>query len=739
MKKYILIPLLLVTVLLTGHGMALAQTPAPSPDAAAPTVTNFVVQNSVTLKATISSFTATDAVGVTGYLVSESSAVPAVNAPTWKAIATTSYTFTTYGPKTLYAWAKDAAGNISASKSASFLVDNSAPIIYTFTLPATYTSLTVPILVLDAVDNYGITGYLLSESASQPLVTDPAWTVAAPTSYTFDSVGSKTLYVWAKDAVGLMRSNSSTVVISSGTPTPTPTGGSDVTAPVVSTFTIPATSASYVVPITAFTATDAGGVAAYVVTESSTAPAYNMLGWLGSAPASYTFSAQGNRTLYAWAKDNSNNVSLAKSATVNITIPQPQIPITGWAWSSNIGWISFSSDNSTALGGGPYGVYISTSTANPKKGDIKGYAWSSNIGWIKFGDLGSFPAASINPVNAYIDLDPTSANLGKVYGFARACAGTVNGDCSSMLSRTDGWDGWIELSGTNHPSERTFLTPQPTPTATPANVGVSLNTTTGIFKGYAWGSDVVGWVTFQPTVSLGGGGGGNNPHVPSCQELGTCPTTNTSIYAECTGSLDEASGIITWSAFHQTGGSGAYKYKWAGSAVWTNTSTYSLTPSSNDGSPQVGPALIVSDANNAALTWTPYCPNVNAKFVISSSNLLLKIGPNNGIALVHNISSPLKIKLGSKFKLEWTNTLPMKTDLNDEGYRCASIIDPDKNITWKNAWTNVSSSGTLTGLDTTTTGSYKFTIDCTYVPDSPAKATSTSAYLRIYTISENEI
>ena len=51
--------------------------------------------------------------------------------------------------------------------------------------------------------------------------------------------------------------------------------------------------------------------------------------------------------------------------------------LSGWAWSENYGWISFSSstDNSSY----DYGVTVSTST-----GEFNGYAWSENIGWISF-------------------------------------------------------------------------------------------------------------------------------------------------------------------------------------------------------------------------------------------------------------------------------------------------------------------------------------------------------------------
>ncbi|KKQ32523.1 MAG: hypothetical protein US45_C0018G0002 [Candidatus Nomurabacteria bacterium GW2011_GWA1_37_20] len=58
--------------------------------------------------------------------------------------------------------------------------------------------------------------------------------------------------------------------------------------------------------------------------------------------------------------------------------------ISGWAWSSNIGWISF--NNTTGGGSINYGVNKNVD------GTLVGYAWSSNIGWIQFGGLSGFPS-----------------------------------------------------------------------------------------------------------------------------------------------------------------------------------------------------------------------------------------------------------------------------------------------------------------------------------------------------------
>lgn len=152
--------------------------------------------------------------------------------------------------------------------------------------------------------------------------------------------------------------------------------------------------------------------------------------------------------------------------------------LSGWAWSSNIGWISFNSTDSGA-GGGPYDVAIDTS------GNLTGYGWSSNIGWI------SFNAADLQAAPACTAITPVTVNTvsGAVNGWVRAVVG---------VGRTDGWDGCIELSGTNHSSPN-FNGYQGTSTQ-----GVTYATTTGNFTGFAWGGPVVGWLQFSPNIGVGG-------------------------------------------------------------------------------------------------------------------------------------------------------------------------------------------------------------------------------------------
>ena len=191
-------------------------------DTTAPTVSTFTIPATATsLTVSIMSFMANDNVGVAGYKVTETSTAPLASATGWSATAPANYTFATAGAKTLYAWAKDAAGNVSLSKSASVTItitvaDTTAPTVSAFTIPATATSLMVAITTLTATDNTAVTGYKLTETATAPLAGATGWSATKPANYTFATAGAKTLYAWARDAAGnvsLSKSASVTITI----------------------------------------------------------------------------------------------------------------------------------------------------------------------------------------------------------------------------------------------------------------------------------------------------------------------------------------------------------------------------------------------------------------------------------------------------------------------------------------------------------------------------------------------
>ena len=131
--------------------------------------------------------------------------------------------------------------------------------------------------------------------------------------------------------------------------------------------------------------------------------------------------------------------------------------LSGYAWSDNLGWISFS--------GSTYQVTIGSD------GALTGYAWANprddvsgtdNIGWI------SFNAADTASCGTPARLSGTS-----ITGWAKALSADGNG-----------WGGCISLSGSS-PSYGVTL-------------GSSGSSQSGMLDGYAWADSTVGgWISFN--------------------------------------------------------------------------------------------------------------------------------------------------------------------------------------------------------------------------------------------------
>jgi hypothetical protein len=99
-------------------------------DTTAPTVDAFNAAHlSNSLSIPITTFTTADNVGVTGYLITGSSTVPIAGDSGWSETVPSTYNVSTDDTYTLYPWAKDAAGNISAVLNSPeiVVVDTVAP------------------------------------------------------------------------------------------------------------------------------------------------------------------------------------------------------------------------------------------------------------------------------------------------------------------------------------------------------------------------------------------------------------------------------------------------------------------------------------------------------------------------------------------------------------------------------------------------------------------------------------
>lgn len=209
---------------------------------------------------------------------------------------------------------------------------------------------------------------------------------------------------------------------------------------------------------------------------------------------SYVYAADGKITGWAWA--GNDLVGGSSSGT------------------ASIGWISFSGSNcggtscngTTCTGTGfpsgcPNGSYADYGVTITNQGDgtanLGGYAWSDNLGWITFNqsELSGCPSGTCA---AKLDI-----SSGKITGWARVCAVFQSGCSGTLKSNTElgGWDGWIKLSGT---------------TSDGHNYGWTIDAATGDFHGNIFGSTntgdpagagVIGWISAN--CQEGGASGGN--------------------------------------------------------------------------------------------------------------------------------------------------------------------------------------------------------------------------------------
>jgi len=177
--------------------------------------------------------------------------------------------------------------------------------------------------------------------------------------------------------------------------------------------------------------------------------------------------------------------------------------VTGWAWGggddgiyAGSGWISFNCynyynlavDNTLEDRCSPeptyydYGVHIDSST-----GGFSGEAWVGGgeekgvdvpmLGWLSFdrSETGNPPAVPFNTGDPTDSIARLDFQTGQVLGWMKALAADGNG-----------WDGWIKLGGDTGGTWPTYGGEQ-----------VSVNLDTKRFCGWAWGGDVVGWISFN--------------------------------------------------------------------------------------------------------------------------------------------------------------------------------------------------------------------------------------------------
>jgi len=242
--------------------------------------------------------------------------------------------------------------------------------------------------------------------------------------------------------------------------------------------------------------------------------------------------------------------------------------------------------------GSSYGVSV-----DPVTGNFSGYAWSPYVGWISFNEYAGCPEGSCAP---HLAID-----TGKITGWAKALS----------ASGTSGWDGWISLSCTN----TSFICSGYLGAA--PNYGLTYNNATKIVSGYAWGDDVVGWMSFdgptyevmidldQPLVSLTASG------------ATFCPDTTTT---------------LTWSA--------------VGDGLTCTASSTNADPAFTGPIATSGTAIVTPSAPSTTYTISCIAPGSDANY---QSSVTVALGDCGSDLILSASPTPVTAATGYTTTLTW--------------------------------------------------------------------------------------
>ena len=98
--------------------------------------------------------------------------------------------------------------------------------------------------------------------------------------------------------------------------------------------------------------------------------------------------------------------------------------IAGFAWSSNIGWVSLNCANTG--GSIDYGVDINFDS--PVPASMTGYGWSPNVGWVNFQPAGPYPTApNYTSLFTRNEGESPTSTVGKITGWAKIESLGANG------------------------------------------------------------------------------------------------------------------------------------------------------------------------------------------------------------------------------------------------------------------------------------------------------------------------
>lgn len=266
---------------------------------------------------------------VVAYFTSNNNSTPASFDPSWHAITPSSsvtdlavsHSMTSAnGVKNVYVWYKDTADNVSAAYTNTITLDT-APFTGWLKInnSVAMTNSVNATIKISGTNANKITGYFIGNNISQaPLTnTGSGWvnvavanTVVTATISNYKLIagsGTKTIYVWYRDKVGLVSDAiSNTIILDDQKPTGSLriNGDAGFTNSVNVTLTL--------------SASDDRQVAAYYKSNIGNTPAASATGWTATSLANSVIvnttiavpTGAGTKSVYVWYKDTAGNVSL---------------------------------------------------------------------------------------------------------------------------------------------------------------------------------------------------------------------------------------------------------------------------------------------------------------------------------------------------------------------------------------------------------------------------------------------
>ena len=310
-------------------------------DTTKPVVTAFTVASpSLSRNIPVATFTATDNINVTGYKITTSNTPPTAGSSGWSGTAPATYTVTSDATYTLYPWAKDTAGNVSAvyGSPQTVLVDTAAPNA-PIVSGATPTNNTTPTWTWVSGGGGGIGTYRYKLDSSDMSAGTTTTTNMSYTSASALTEGSHRLYVQESDAAGNWSVSGSFAIVI------------DITAPTAPTVT-GTTPTNDSTPTWTWT-TGGGGNGTYRLRRDNSDLT---TGATTTTIANYTPSdvqSEGTHTLYVQERDAAGNWSTSGSFAIAIDITAPTAPLVTGITPTN----STTPTWTWAAGGGGNGTY----------------------------------------------------------------------------------------------------------------------------------------------------------------------------------------------------------------------------------------------------------------------------------------------------------------------------------------------------------------------------------------------